>query len=165
MVINDLSLTYNEWQVDDTVQKLGRHLPGSLKAASARTCAVARGVPEVARELTAEAKQSGVKGAARAAYAKAEPVAKGVYMRYEPTAEHLAVSTWRSLNGLPVFPHIAHIVVPTAGYCAAKYNKVVAAAARQGFTGARYLPTVPTERIAKVFSSSTPESEPLAETQ
>ena len=158
MVINDLSLTYNEWQVDDTVQKLGRHLPGSLKAASARTCAVAR-------ELTAEAKQSGVKGAARAAYAKAEPVAKGVYMRYEPTAEHLAVSTWRSLNGLPVFPHIAHIVVPAAGYCAARYNKVVAAAGRQGYTGARYLPTVPTERIAKVFASSSPEANGAAGTK
>ncbi|KAG2563325.1 REF/SRPP-like protein At3g05500 [Panicum virgatum] len=158
-------LAFVDRKVDDTLKKLGRHLPGSLKAASARTCAVARGVPEVARELTAEAKQSGVKGAARAAYAKAEPVAKGVYMRYEPTAEHLAVSTWRSLNGLPVFPHIAHIVVPAAGYCAARYNKVVAAAGRQGYTGARYLPTVPTERIAKVFASSSPEANGAAETK
>ena len=148
---------------------LDKHLPGALKAASAQAYAVAR-------ELAAEAQQSGVKSAARAALAKVEPVAKDVYgrvepvardlyVRYEPAAEHLAVSTWRSLNGLPVFPQVAQIVVPTAAYWAEKYNKVIAAAANQGYTGAKYLPAIPTERIAKVFSSSTPDSEPLAETQ
>ncbi|KAG2647461.1 stress-related protein-like isoform X2 [Panicum virgatum] len=169
-------LAFVDRKVDDTVHGLDKHLPGALKAASAQAYAVARGIPEVARELAAEAQQSGVKSAARAALAKVEPVAKDVYgrvepvatdlyVRYEPAAEHLAVSTWRSLNGLPVFPQVAQIVVPTAVYWAEKYNKVIAAAANQGYTGAKYLPAIPTERIAKVFSSSTSESEPLAETQ
>lgn len=159
-------------QVDDTVHEVDKHLPGALKAASARAYAVARGAPEVARELATEAQQSGVKAAARAALAKAEPVARDVYgrvepvardlyVRYEPAAEHLAVSAWRSLNGLPVFPHVAQIVVPTAAYWAGKYNRAVVAAAERGYAGAKYLPAIPTERIAKVFSS--PEAEPLAE--
>jgi hypothetical protein len=148
-------------QVDDTVHELDRHLPETVKTVYA-----------VARELTEEAQQSGVKGAARAALAKVEPAAKDVYgrvepaarelyVRYEPAAEHLAVSTWRSLNGLPVFPHVAQIVVPTAAHWAEKYNKVVASAAQKGYTGAKYLPAVPTERIAKVFS----EEKGAAETQ
>uniref|UniRef100_A0A0E0EG16 Stress-related protein n=1 Tax=Oryza meridionalis TaxID=40149 RepID=A0A0E0EG16_9ORYZ len=158
-------------QVDDTVQELDRHLPPTLKSASAKACAMARGVPDVARELTAEVQQSGVTGAARVAYAKVEPVAKGVYgkiqpaakdlyVRYEPAAEHLAVSTWRSLNNLPLFPQVAQIAVPTAAYWAEKYNKVIAAAADKGYTGAQYLPAIPTERIAKVFGESSPEAQP-----
>lgn len=167
-------LAFVDRKVDDTVHEVDKHLPGALKAASARAYAVARGVPEVARELAAEAQQSGVKGAARAALARAEPVARDVYgrvepvardlyVRYEPAAEHLAVSAWRSLNGLPVFPHVAQIVVPTAAHWAEKYNRAVVAAAEHGYAGAKYLPAIPTERIAKVFSS--PEAEPLAESQ
>ncbi|KAL6896582.1 hypothetical protein ACP4OV_007154 [Aristida adscensionis] len=163
-------LAFVDRKVEDAVHGLDKHLPGALKSASAQACAVARGVPEVARELAAEAQQSGVKGAARAAYARVEPVAKDVYgrvepvardlyVRYEPAAEHLAVSTWRSLNGLPVFPHVAQIVVPTAAYWAEKYNKVIAAAAGKGYTGAKYLPAIPTERIAKVFSAPPPPPE------
>lgn len=158
------------------MNELDKHLPQTVKAVSAQAYAVARGVPEVARELTAEAQQSGVKGAARVALSKVEPVAKDVYgrvepvardlyVRYEPAAEHLAVSTWRSVNSLPVFPHVAQIVVPTAAYWAEKYNKVIAAAADKGYTGAKYLPAVPIERIAKVFASSAPEEKGAAETQ
>nr|CAB3455291.1 unnamed protein product [Digitaria exilis] len=169
-------LAFVDRKVDDTVHEVDKHLPGALKAASTKAYAVARGIPEVARELAAEAQQSGVRGAARAAFAKVEPVAKDaygrvepvakdLYARYEPAAEHLAVSTWRSLNSLPVFPHVAQIVVPTAAYWADKYNKVIVAAADRGYTGAKYLPAIPTERIAKVFSSPPPEAEPLAETQ
>ncbi|GJN10721.1 hypothetical protein PR202_ga28838 [Eleusine coracana subsp. coracana] len=165
-------LAFVDRKVDDTVNELDKHLPQSVKTVSAQAYVVARGVPEVARELTAEAQQSGVKGAARAALAKVEPVARDVYGRvepvardlygrYEPAAEHLAVSTWRSLNNLPVFPHVAQIVVPTAAYWAEKYNKLIAAAAEKGYTGAKYLPAVPTERIAKVFA----EEKGAAETQ
>jgi hypothetical protein len=66
--------------------------------------------------------------------------------------------------GGPVFPHVAEIVVPTAAHWADKYNRAVAAAAEHGYAGAKYLPAIPTERIAKVFSSA-PEAEPLAEGQ
>lgn len=161
-------------RVDGTVQELDKHLPSSLKAASARAYAAAQGVPEAAREITSEAQRSGLSGAARVAYGKVEPVAKDVlgkiepaakdlYTRYEPAAEHLAVSTWRALNGLPLFPHVAQIVVPTAAYWSEKYNSVIASAAQQGYTGARYLPAIPTERIAKVFGEPSPPeaAEPL----
>ncbi|KAG8099136.1 hypothetical protein GUJ93_ZPchr0013g34895 [Zizania palustris] len=97
-------LAFVDRKVDDTVQKLDRHLPQTLKAASGQAFAVARSVPSGARELTAEVQQSGVTGAARVVYGKVEPVAKDVYgriqpvakdlyVRYEPAAGHLAVST------------------------------------------------------------------------
>jgi hypothetical protein len=92
-------------------------------------------------------------------YGRVAPAARGLYARYEPAAEHLAVSTWRALNGLPVFPQVAQIAVPTAAYWADKYNRVVAAAAERGYAGARYLPAIPTERIAKVFASEAPPPE------
>ncbi|KAG8079375.1 hypothetical protein GUJ93_ZPchr0007g3037 [Zizania palustris] len=170
-------LAFVDRKVDDTVQELDRHLPSSLKTASAQACAVARSVPNVARELSAEVQQSGVTGAARVVYVKVEPVAKDVYgriqpaakdlyVRYEPAAEHLAVSTWRSLNNLPLFPQVAHIAVPTAAYWAEKYNKVIVAAAEKGYTGAQYLPAIPIVRIAKVFgdggappAASSPETQ------
>ena len=160
-------LAFVDRKVDDTVQELDRHLPPTLKTASAQACTVARGVPVVARELTTEVQQSGVTGAARAVYGRIQPVAKDLYVRYEPAAEHVAVSTWRSLNNLPLFPQVAQIVVPTAAYWAEKYNKVITSAAEQGYTGALYLPAIPTEGIAKVFgergapAASSPETEPL----
>ncbi|PWZ40615.1 Stress-related protein [Zea mays] len=124
-------LAFVDRKVDDTVHEVevGKHLPGALKAASARAYAVAR-------ELAAEAQQS-------------------LARQGGAGAEHLAVSVWRSLNGLPVFPHVAQIVVPTAAHWAEKYNRAVATAADHGYAGAKYLPAIPTERIAKVLSSPT----------
>jgi len=160
-------LAFVDRKVDGAAQELDQHLPSSLKAASAKAYAVAR-------EIADEAQRSGVSGAARAVYGKVEPVAKDaygriepaakdLYVRYEPAAEHLAVSAWRSLNGLPLFPQVAQIAVPTAAYWAEKYNRVIAYAARQEFPGARYLPAIPIERIAKVFgeAEAPEESKPV----
>jgi hypothetical protein len=163
-------LSFVDRKVDGTVQELDRHLPSALKAASAKAYVVAQAAPELAREIANEALRSGVTGAARAvygkvepvakdAYGKIEPVAKDLYVRYEPAAEHLAVSVWLSLNRLPLFPQVAQIVVPTAAYWSEKYNRVIAYAARQGLPGARYLPAIPIERIAKVFGEGSPEAE------
>ncbi|CAM0907384.1 unnamed protein product [Alopecurus aequalis] len=156
-------LTFVDRKVDGAVQELDRHLPSALKAASAKAY-------EVAREIADEALRSGVTGAARLAYGKVEPVAKDayekiepaakdLYVRYEPAAEHLAVSLWRSLNRLPLFPQVAQIAVPTAAYWCEKYNRVIAYAAQHGFAGARYLPAIPVQRIAKVFGEASPEAE------
>ena len=146
------------------MEELDRHLPPTLKAASAKAY-------DVAREIAGEAQRSGVTGAARAAYGKVEPAAKDayygriepaakdLYVRYEPAAEHLAVSVWRSLNGLPLFPQVAQIVVPTAAYWCEKYNRVIAYAAGHGVPAARYLPAIPVERIAKVFGEEAESSE------
>ncbi|CAA2992360.1 Hypothetical predicted protein [Olea europaea subsp. europaea] len=67
-------------------------------------------------------------------------------------AEHLAVSTWCSLNRLPLFPQVAKVVVPTASYYTEKYNQSVQLSAENGYKVASYLPLVPTEKIAKAFS-------------
>lgn len=146
-------------QVDGTVQELDRHLPSTVKATSAKAYGVAVAASELAREIASEALRSGVTGAAKDAYERIEPVAKDLYVRYEPAAEHLAVSVWRSLNGLPLFPQLAQIAVPTAAYWAEKYNRVVPYAASHGFPGARYLPAIPIERIAKLFGEGSPEPE------
>ncbi|OMO86742.1 Rubber elongation factor [Corchorus capsularis] len=92
---------------------------------------------------------------------KYEPAAKGLYAKYEPKAEQCAVSAWRKLNQLPVFPKVASVVVPTAAYCSDKYNQTVVSTAEKGYKVASYLPLVPTEKIAKVFSEEKPESQPL----
>jgi hypothetical protein len=154
--------------VDGTVEELDRHLPSTLKSASAKAYVIAQDAAELAREIANEALRSGVTGAARAVYGKVEPAAKDaygriepaakdLYVRYEPAAEHLAVSVWRSLNGLPLFPQLAQIAVPTAAYWCEKYNRVIVYAAGQGVPGARYLPAIPVERIAKVFGEGSPE--------
>lgn len=159
-------LAFVDRKVDDTVQELGRHLPPAVKSASAQACHAVHAVPELAKEIANEARVSGVKGVAKDVYGMVQPVAKDLYVRYEPAAENLAVSAWRSLNGLPVFPQVAQIVVPTAAYWCDKYNRVIEFAAGRGFPGARYLPGIPIERIAKAFGASSaaersPDAKPV----
>uniref|UniRef100_A0ACD5Y5K5 Uncharacterized protein n=1 Tax=Avena sativa TaxID=4498 RepID=A0ACD5Y5K5_AVESA len=164
-------LAFVDRKVDGAVEELDRHLPSTVKSASAKAYLAAQAAPELAREIADEALRSGVTGAARAVYGKVEPVAKDaygriepvakdLYVRYEPAAEHLAVSVWRSLNRLPLFPQVAQIAVPTAAYWCEKYNRVIVYAAQHGLPGSPYLPAIPIERIAKVFGEGSPESEP-----
>lgn len=128
-------------------------MPGVVREA----WGTAEKVPEVARSVAGEVKRAGVvgtaTGAVKAAYETFSPVARDLYVQYEPVAEEYAVSAWRALNRLPLFPQVAQIVVPTAAYWSEKYNKLVGIAAERGFTVAEYVPLVPTERIAKVFGS------------
>ena len=145
-------LAFLDRKVDDIVQLLDRKLPPTLKAALSQAYTVARDVPEVARELLTEAHKSGVAGAGRAAYVKVEPVAKDLYLHYGAAAGQLAVSIWRSLNKLPLFPQVAQIAVPTAAHWAERYNKAIGSAASRGYSGARYLPPIPTKLIGKLFS-------------
>ncbi|GMJ12725.1 hypothetical protein HRI_004941700 [Hibiscus trionum] len=56
---------------------------------------------------------------------------------------------------------VASVVVPTAAYCSDKYNQTVVGGAEKGYKVAAYLPLVPTEKIAKVFSEQRTEMEPL----
>ena len=67
-------------------------------------------------------------------------------------AEQYAASAWRRLNTLPLFPRVADAVLPKAAYCTEKYNEAVVAAAENGYRVSQYLPLVPTEKIARVFS-------------
>lgn len=151
-------------QVDGFVHEVDRHVPVLVKAASSQAFSAAHKAPELARSLTSELQQVGVVDTAaeitKAAYTRFEPMAKELYARYEPVAEQCAVSAWRSLNCLPLFPEVAHIMVPTAACWSEKYNRGVSYMADKGYGVASYLPLVPTERIAKVFTDGEDEFKP-----
>lgn len=146
------------------MQEVDRHVPVLVKQASSQAFSAADKAPELARSIKSELDRVGVVDTAaemtKAAYATLEPIAKDLYTRYEPVAEHYAVSAWRSLNRLPIFPEVAHIVVATAAYWTDKYNKGVRYMAVKGVGVASYMPLVPTERIAKVFGEREDEFRP-----
>lgn len=116
------------------------------------------GVPPLLKQVASEVKTAGVvetaSGLAKTVYTKYEPAAKDLYTKYEPVAEQYAVSAWRSLNKLPLFPQVAQTVIPAAAFCSEKYNQTVQSSAEKGYKVASYLPLVPTDKIAKVFSSN-----------
>lgn len=159
-------LKFVDRKVADAVGEVERHVPSLVKQASNQAYSAAQKAPQVARSISEEVQRAGVVGTAsdlaKVVYFKAEPAAKTLYTKYEPVAEHYAVSAWKSLNKLPVFPHIAQIVVPTAAYWADKYNKAIRYSAGKGYAFAGYLPSVPTERIAKVFGENAEETKPAA---
>ncbi|CAN1355897.1 REF/SRPP-like protein At3g05500 [Linum perenne] len=129
-----------------------------LKFVDRKAFSAAQAAPGAARAVATEVHRSGVKetvsGMAKNVYTKYEPKAKELYTVYEPRAEKLAVSSWRRLNQLPLFPQLAQVVVPTAAYWSEKYNETVASTAEKGYKVSTYLPLVPTKRIAKVFSDN-----------
>jgi len=158
-------LKFVDRKMDESVNHLDRRVPPSIKQVSSQAITAAQKAPVVARAVATEVQRAGVKdtasGFAKSVYTKYEPTAKEIYSKYEPKAEQCAVSAWRKLNQLPLFPHVAQVVVPTAAYCTEKYNQTVLSTAEKGFKVSSYLPLVPTERIAKVFSSDEAASEQL----
>lgn len=131
-------------------------------------------VPPIIKQVASEVKTAGVaSGIVNIAYSKFEPVARGIYTRCEPVARELrtkyqpsalytkcepvvemyAVSGWRSLNKLPLFPQVAQTVLPAAAFCSEKYNQTVQSTVEKGYKVASYLPLVPTDKISKVFNS------------
>lgn len=140
-------------------------MPWKVKQVSSQAILAAQNAPVVARAVASEVKRAGVmdtaSGLAKSVYTKYEPKAKDLYAKYEPKAEQCAVSAWLKLNQLPLFPQVAQVVLPTAAYCSEKYNETVRDTAEKGYRVSSYLPLVPTEKIAKVFSNGGAESEPL----
>lgn len=158
-------LKFVDRKVDESVNGLDRRVPPVVKQVSAQAFSVAREAPVAARAVASEVQRAGVKetasGLAKNLYTKCEPKAKELYTKYEPKAEQCAVTAWRKLNQLPLFPHVAQVVVPTAAYCSEKYNQTVLSTAEKGYRMSSYLPLVPTERIAKVFRNEEPLYTPL----
>ncbi|XP_020585364.1 stress-related protein isoform X2 [Phalaenopsis equestris] len=145
--IHDVPLEFLKFidrKVDQFLCEVERYVPSLLRRA-----------PEVARSVAGDVQRFGVMTTtiqlARAAKQKCSPVVQDVYGRCEPAIEKHAVVAWRSLNQLPVIPHVVQIVVPTAAYWTEKYNKAVSSAAGKGYVVAEFLPLVPNDRIAKVF--------------
>ncbi|KAK0602538.1 hypothetical protein LWI29_034544 [Acer saccharum] len=158
-------LKYVDRKVDESVTKLDRSVPPVLKQVPAQALSAAQMAPAVAHSVVSEVKRAGVvetaSGIAKCMYTKYEPTAKGFYTKYEPKAEQCAVSAWKKLNQLPLFPRVAQVVVPTAAYCTEKYNQTVCSTAEKGYRVSSYLPLVPTEKIAKMFNDEVAEPEPL----
>ncbi|XAR61324.1 hypothetical protein NMG60_11034985 [Bertholletia excelsa] len=154
-------LKFVDRKVDESIGELDRHVPSLVKQASVQALTAAHKAPEVARVVASEVQRAGVVDTAahiaKTVYTKYEPTAKVLYTKYEPVAEQYAVSAWRSLNRIPMFPHVAGIMVPTAAYCTEKYNQAVCYSAERGYPAAAYLPLVPIERIAKVFKEGDQE--------
>ncbi|GFQ05707.1 stress-related protein [Phtheirospermum japonicum] len=158
-------LMFVDRKVDQSLIELDRHVPALLKLASSQACAAAHTATKVTQELASEVHQAGLVDTAskiaKTAYNKYEPMANELYAKYEPIAEQYAVAAWLSLNRLPLFSQVAHIMVPTAAYWAEKYNRAVAYSAERGYAVSYYLPLVPIERIAKTFGD---ENEPTVST-
>ncbi|KAJ8752490.1 hypothetical protein K2173_004778 [Erythroxylum novogranatense] len=161
-------LKFVDRKVDESVIELDRRVPPVVKQVSSQALLAAQKAPVVARSVTSEVQRTGVKETAaefaKTVYSKYEPMAKDLYSKYEPKAEQCAVSAWRKLNQLPLFPQVAQVVVPAAAYCSEKYNQTVSLTTEKGYRVSLYLPLVPTERIAKVFGSQVPGTEPLVST-
>ncbi|KAG7576134.1 Rubber elongation factor [Arabidopsis thaliana x Arabidopsis arenosa] len=158
-------LKYMDQKVDMSVTELDRRVPPVVKQVSAQAISAAQIAPIVARALASEVRRAGVvetaSGMAKSVYTKYEPAAKELYANYEPKAEQCAVSAWKKLNQLPLFPRLAQVAVPTAAFCSEKYNDTVVKAAEKGYRVTSYMPLVPTERISKIFAEEKAETEPL----
>ncbi|XP_057495108.1 REF/SRPP-like protein At3g05500 [Actinidia eriantha] len=158
-------LKFVDSKVDVSVNELERRLPPLMKKVSTQALSAAQKAPSTARAVASEVQRVNMvdtaSGLAKNVYTKYEPAAKGLYTKYEPMAEQYAASAWRSLNRLPLFPQIAQAVIPKAAYCTEKYNETVRCSAEMGYKVASYLPLVPTEKIAKVFTANEAVTEPL----
>lgn len=142
-------------QVDNSINEVERHVPSLIRQASSQALTAAHKAPEVARAVVSEIQRDGVvdatKNITKSVYTKYEPTAKDLYSKYEPVAEQYAVSAWRALNRLPLFPQVAELVIPTAAHWTERYNRVVSYMDEKNYTAATYLPLIPKDRIAKIF--------------
>ncbi|KAI3701969.1 hypothetical protein L6452_27499 [Arctium lappa] len=143
-------LKFVDQKVEESVTKLDNRMQPIVMQVSSKT----KSLSTVANEVKNSSVVDTASGLAKTAYTKMEPTAKGLYTKYEPVAELYAASAWGSLNQLPLFAKVAKVVVPTAAYCADKYNQTVQQTAEKGYKASSYLPLVPTDKIAKVFSPS-----------
>lgn len=158
-------LKFVDRKVDESLAGIDRRVPPSIKQVSSNAVSAAQKAPAVARSISSDVQRTGVvntaSGMAKSVYTKYEPAAKEIYSKYEPKAEQCAVSAWRKLNQLPLFPKVANVALPAAAYCTEKYNQTVVTTASKGYRVSSYLPLVPTEKIAKVFSEEKHETEQL----
>ncbi|XP_030532502.1 stress-related protein [Rhodamnia argentea] len=137
------ALRFIDSKVDEYVHELDSLVPSLVKQASTQ-----------ARAMASEVQRAGFADAARSGYKRLEPAAREMYGKCEPVAEEYAVAIWRRLNGMPLFPQVAEIAVPTVAYWAEKYNRAVCYAAERDYPVSGYLPLVPLDRIAKAFDEA-----------
>ncbi|KNA22097.1 hypothetical protein SOVF_037150 [Spinacia oleracea] len=124
-------------------------LPELLKYVTKKSAQVAR---ELAIEIQATGLLDATANAAKEAYLTYKPVAKDMVIKYEPVAEEYAVRAWQLCKQVPILSQMSQIMVPTAAFWADRYNRVVELTSEGGLPIAQYLPLIPLERIAHVFS-------------
>ncbi|KAL1546219.1 REF/SRPP-like protein [Salvia divinorum] len=148
-------LKFADRKVDESVHKVQKCMPSSLRSASFKAFNHARRAPVAARCVMADVQKSGMvetaSGLARSVYAKYEPVAKDFYTKYEPMTEEYALYVWRLLNQYALFQRAALAAGPLAGYCSEMYNQKVEVAAKSGYKVAAHLPIIPIDKIAEAL--------------
>ncbi|KAL5561484.1 hypothetical protein UlMin_031231 [Ulmus minor] len=140
-------LKFVDRKVNDSLSELNGVVPSLVKQASSQALTVVQLAPEVAQAVAAEVQRAGVIDTAK-------NITKDLYTKFEPVAEQYAVSFWRSLNQLPLFPQLAQVIIPTAAYWLEKYNEAVYYTADRGYAVAFYLPVIPLEKIGRVFDEA-----------
>ena len=121
------------FQVDDVFFDVETYVPSLVKQASSQALTVAT-----------EVQRTGVVDTTKS-------IARSVRDKYEPAAEYYAATLWRLLNQLPLFPEVAHLVIPTAFYWSEKYNDAVRYVGDRDYFGAEYLPMIPIEKISDIL--------------
>ncbi|XP_039029671.1 REF/SRPP-like protein At3g05500, partial [Hibiscus syriacus] len=140
-------LKFVDTKLDESVTKLDRRVQPVIKQVSSEAILAAKKAPEVAHSVASDVRQAPCRGGkhglriCKSVYAEYEPTTKEPYAKCESKAEQCAVSAWRRLSELPLFPHVASVVVPTAAYCTDKYNRMVVGGAEKGYkVASSYLP-------------------------
>ncbi|XP_010506817.1 PREDICTED: REF/SRPP-like protein At2g47780 [Camelina sativa] len=126
-------LLFVDRKVDDVFFDVEPYVPSLVKQASSQALTVAT-----------EVQRAGVVDTTK-------NIARSVREKYEPVAEHYAVTLWRLLNQVPLFPEIAQLVIPTAFYWSEKYNDAVRYAGDRDYYVAEYLPMIPIEKISDIM--------------
>ncbi|KAJ9128496.1 hypothetical protein P3X46_034951 [Hevea brasiliensis] len=132
---------------DSTVDVSISYVSSVVEQVSTQAYSVVGDAPEVVRVVIESTKTL---------YTNYESTAKEFFSTDDSKVEEYAVTAWRGLNKLPLFPQVANVVAPTASYCCEMYNQTVRSASEQGYSAFSYLPLVPTERIAQVFGDEAP---------
>nr|AGE89409.1 small rubber particle protein SRPP4 [Taraxacum brevicorniculatum] len=84
---------------------------------------------------------------------------KELLIKMEPTVEDYASSAWKTISDLPLVAKLAAAIAPLATYITEKYNGTVQQTADEGYKVSSYLPLVPTDKLGRIFSTSTKEDE------
>ncbi|CAN8287472.1 unnamed protein product [Cochlearia groenlandica] len=126
-------LFFLDRKVDNVFFDVEPYVPSLVKKASSQAITVAT---DVQRDGVVDTTKS---------------IARSVRYKYEPVAEHYAVMVWRLLNRVPLFPEVAHLVIPTAFYWSEKYNDTVRYLGDREYYVAEYLPMIPIEKISDIL--------------
>nr|AJC97802.1 small rubber particle protein [Lactuca sativa] len=115
-------------------------------------------LPSAVKDITATAKSLSTEVVSDVKNNGLVETTKDLLVKIEPAAEEYASSAWETLSKIPLLTNVAKAFAPAATLVADKYNETVQQTAEEGYKVSSFLPLVPTEKIAKVFTI--PKAEP-----